>query len=66
MGGVCRKWSRALLPTLSPPGAVRRVIDGRDLLPLLLGEVPHSEHEFLLHYCESFLHAARWHERDRE
>ncbi|XP_045712111.1 arylsulfatase L isoform X1 [Phyllostomus hastatus] len=42
-----------------------RVIDGRDLLPLLLGTAPHSEHEFLLHYCETFLHAARWHQRDR-
>ncbi|XP_047392366.1 arylsulfatase L isoform X2 [Sciurus carolinensis] len=42
-----------------------RVIDGRDLWPLLLGAAPHSEHEFLLHYCERFLHAARWHQRDR-
>uniref|UniRef100_A0A480U8A7 Arylsulfatase E isoform X2 n=1 Tax=Sus scrofa TaxID=9823 RepID=A0A480U8A7_PIG len=43
-----------------------RVIDGRDLLPLLLGTVQHSDHEFLMHYCERFLHAARWHQRDRE
>nr|XP_020140586.1 LOW QUALITY PROTEIN: arylsulfatase E [Microcebus murinus] len=42
-----------------------RVIDGRDLLPLLLGTAQHSDHEFLLHYCEVFLHAARWHQRDR-
>uniref|UniRef100_A0A8D1HRK7 Arylsulfatase E (chondrodysplasia punctata 1) n=1 Tax=Sus scrofa TaxID=9823 RepID=A0A8D1HRK7_PIG len=42
-----------------------RVIDGRDLLPLLLGTVQHSDHEFLMHYCERFLHAARWHQRDR-
>ncbi|KAM5290580.1 arylsulfatase L [Glossophaga mutica] len=42
-----------------------RVIDGRDLLPLLRGTAPHSGHEFLLHYCEAFLHAARWHQRDR-
>uniref|UniRef100_A0A8C3VXM2 Arylsulfatase L n=1 Tax=Catagonus wagneri TaxID=51154 RepID=A0A8C3VXM2_9CETA len=42
-----------------------RVIDGRDLLPLLLGTAEHSDHEFLMHYCESFLHAARWHQRDR-
>ncbi|XP_039698379.1 arylsulfatase L isoform X2 [Pteropus medius] len=40
-----------------------RVIDGRGLLPLLLGTVPHSDHEFLLHYCETSLHAARWHQR---
>ncbi|XP_032123683.1 arylsulfatase E isoform X1 [Sapajus apella] len=42
-----------------------RVIDGRDLLPLLLGTAQHSDHEFLMHYCEQFLHAARWHQRDR-
>ncbi|XP_066213778.1 arylsulfatase L isoform X1 [Saccopteryx leptura] len=41
-----------------------RVIDGRDLLPLMLGATQHSDHEFLLHYCEKFLHAARWHQRD--
>ncbi|XP_008071620.1 arylsulfatase E isoform X2 [Carlito syrichta] len=41
-----------------------RVIDGRDLLPLLLGTAQHSGHEFLLHYCEKFLHAARWHQPD--
>ncbi|XP_006168769.1 arylsulfatase E isoform X1 [Tupaia chinensis] len=42
-----------------------RVIDGRDLLPILLGTARHSEHEFLLHYCETHLHAVRWHQRDR-
>ncbi|KAL1790829.1 arylsulfatase E [Sigmodon hispidus] len=42
-----------------------RAIDGRDLMPLLRGETPHSDHEFLLHYCEVFLHAARWVQRDR-
>ncbi|XP_051038639.1 arylsulfatase L [Phodopus roborovskii] len=42
-----------------------RVIDGRNLLPLLRGETQHSDHEFLLHYCEVFLHAARWVQRDR-
>uniref|UniRef100_A0A2K6FQE5 Arylsulfatase L n=1 Tax=Propithecus coquereli TaxID=379532 RepID=A0A2K6FQE5_PROCO len=42
-----------------------RVIDGWDLLPLLLGTAQHSDHEFLLHYCETALHAARWHQRDR-
>ncbi|XP_059535233.1 arylsulfatase F-like [Myotis daubentonii] len=41
-----------------------RVIDGRNLLPLLQGETQHSEHEFLFHYCSSFLHAARWHPKD--
>ena len=45
---------------------VCRVIDGRDMLPLLLGTAQHSDHEFLLHYCENFLHAVRWHQRDGE
>ncbi|XP_036883590.1 arylsulfatase D-like [Sturnira hondurensis] len=42
-----------------------RVIDGRSLLALLQGAAAHSEHEFLFHYCGKYLHAARWHERDR-
>ncbi|XP_037368647.1 arylsulfatase L [Talpa occidentalis] len=42
-----------------------RVIDGRDLLPLLLGTPHHQHHEFLMHYCENLLHAARWHQADR-
>ncbi|XP_054570721.1 arylsulfatase L [Eptesicus fuscus] len=42
-----------------------RVMDGRDLLPLMLGTTPRSDHEFLMHYCETFLHAVRWHQRDR-
>ncbi|XP_048640633.1 arylsulfatase L isoform X2 [Marmota marmota marmota] len=43
-----------------------RVIDGRDLLPLLLGTAQHSDHEVLLHYCQRFLHAARWQQRDQD
>ncbi|XP_077610862.1 arylsulfatase F [Crocuta crocuta] len=43
-----------------------RVIDGRDLMPLLQGDVQRSEHEFLFHYCGLFLHAARWHPQDSE
>uniref|UniRef100_A0A8C3W7Y3 Arylsulfatase F n=1 Tax=Catagonus wagneri TaxID=51154 RepID=A0A8C3W7Y3_9CETA len=38
-----------------------RIIDGRNLLPLLQGDVQRSEHEFLFHYCGVFLHAVRWH-----
>uniref|UniRef100_A0A8C3W231 Arylsulfatase D n=1 Tax=Catagonus wagneri TaxID=51154 RepID=A0A8C3W231_9CETA len=41
-----------------------RVIDGRNVMPLLQGEAEHSAHEFLFHYCGEFLHAARWHEKD--
>uniref|UniRef100_A0A8C0ZU90 Steryl-sulfatase n=1 Tax=Castor canadensis TaxID=51338 RepID=A0A8C0ZU90_CASCN len=42
-----------------------RPLDGHDLLPLLLGTARYSGHEFLMHYCESHLHAARWHQRER-
>ncbi|XP_008249453.1 arylsulfatase L isoform X3 [Oryctolagus cuniculus] len=42
-----------------------RVIDGRDLMPLLLGAEPHGGHEFLMHYCETHVHAVRWHQRER-
>ncbi|GAB1298582.1 Steryl-sulfatase [Apodemus speciosus] len=41
-----------------------RVIDGRDLLPLLRGETPRSAHDFLFHYCGDVLHAARWVQRE--
>ncbi|XP_053435310.1 arylsulfatase L-like isoform X2 [Nycticebus coucang] len=58
-----------IFPTLVQLGAGQvpqdRVIDGQDLLPLLLGTAPRSNHEFLLHYCETFLHAVRWHDWDR-
>uniref|UniRef100_A0A8C5LXZ0 Arylsulfatase D n=1 Tax=Leptobrachium leishanense TaxID=445787 RepID=A0A8C5LXZ0_9ANUR len=39
-----------------------RIIDGKDLLPLLqqLGTPQH--HEFMFHYCMDHLHAARWHD----
>lgn len=43
-----------------------RVIDGRNFMPLLQGQVQESEHEFLFHYCGSFLHAARWNPRDSQ
>ncbi|XP_052025678.1 steryl-sulfatase isoform X2 [Apodemus sylvaticus] len=38
-----------------------RVIDGRDLMPLLRGHTHRSEHEFLFHYCGAYLNAVRWH-----
>ena len=53
-------------PESAPLAPNCRVVDGRDLLALLQGTARHSDHEFLMHYCESFLHAARWHQRDRE
>ncbi|XP_065772704.1 arylsulfatase H isoform X3 [Muntiacus reevesi] len=57
-----------IFPTLSyigggilPPG---RVIDGRNLMPLLEGRASRSEHEFLFHYCGASLHTARWYQKD--
>lgn len=38
-----------------------RVIDGRDLMPLIQGKTQHSDHEFLFHYCNAYLNAVRWH-----
>ncbi|XP_011733360.1 steryl-sulfatase isoform X1 [Macaca nemestrina] len=38
-----------------------RIIDGRDLMPLLEGKSQHSDHEFLFHYCNAYLNAVRWH-----
>ncbi|XP_032736121.1 steryl-sulfatase [Lontra canadensis] len=37
-----------------------RIIDGRDLMPLLQGKTQHSDHEFLFHYCNFYLNAVRW------
>ncbi|XP_049623763.1 arylsulfatase L [Suncus etruscus] len=55
-----------VFPTLARLGGARvpqdRVIDGRDLMPLLLGTTPDAPHEFLMHYCENRLHAVRWYE----
>lgn len=41
-----------------------RVIDGQNLLPLLVGSVQQSEHEFMFHYCGIYLHAVRWHQKN--
>ncbi|XP_039599512.1 steryl-sulfatase [Polypterus senegalus] len=41
-----------------------RVIDGQNLMPLLQGKTKRSEHEFLFHYCNSYLNAVRWHPRE--
>uniref|UniRef100_A0A8C0MVL3 Arylsulfatase family member H n=5 Tax=Canis lupus TaxID=9612 RepID=A0A8C0MVL3_CANLF len=57
-----------IYPTLSYIGGGMlpqdRVIDGRNLMPLLEGRVSHSDHEFLFHYCGVYLHTARWHQKD--
>ncbi|XP_061571765.1 steryl-sulfatase [Cololabis saira] len=39
-----------------------RAIDGHDLMDLLQNKVQRSSHEFLFHYCNSYLNAVRWHE----
>ncbi|XP_018426467.1 PREDICTED: arylsulfatase D-like isoform X1 [Nanorana parkeri] len=41
-----------------------RIIDGRDLFPLLLRQTNDSEHEFLFHYCGNHLHAVRWYQKE--
>ncbi|XP_029459548.1 arylsulfatase H-like isoform X1 [Rhinatrema bivittatum] len=41
-----------------------RIIDGQNLMPLLQRHVPHSEHEFMFHYCGTYLHAVRWHQKE--
>uniref|UniRef100_A0A8C9QCG4 Sulfatase N-terminal domain-containing protein n=1 Tax=Spermophilus dauricus TaxID=99837 RepID=A0A8C9QCG4_SPEDA len=43
-----------------------RIIDGRDLMPLLQGKSQRSEHEFLFHYCNAYLNAVRWHPPNSE
>ncbi|XP_070606975.1 arylsulfatase D-like isoform X2 [Erythrolamprus reginae] len=46
------------------PVPQERIIDGKNLIPLLLNEVQHSEHEFMFHYCGSHLHAVRWYQKE--
>nr|XP_035943867.1 steryl-sulfatase isoform X1 [Halichoerus grypus]XP_035943868.1 steryl-sulfatase isoform X1 [Halichoerus grypus] len=41
-----------------------RIIDGRDLMPLLQGKTQLSDHEFLFHYCNFYLNAVRWSPRN--
>ncbi|XP_053437134.1 arylsulfatase H [Nycticebus coucang] len=57
-----------IFPTLSYIGGgilpQDRVIDGRNLMPLLEGRMSHSDHEFLFHYCGVHLHTVRWHQKD--
>uniref|UniRef100_A0A2K5XHC4 Arylsulfatase family member H n=1 Tax=Mandrillus leucophaeus TaxID=9568 RepID=A0A2K5XHC4_MANLE len=43
---------------------IYKVIDGRNLMPLLEGRASHSDHEFLFHYCGVYLHTVRWHQKD--
>uniref|UniRef100_F6UW23 Sulfatase N-terminal domain-containing protein n=2 Tax=Ornithorhynchus anatinus TaxID=9258 RepID=F6UW23_ORNAN len=57
-----------ILPTVASLGGGTlprdRVMDGQNLIPLLQGTTQRSDHEFLFHYCETYLHAVRWHHRE--
>ncbi|CAH1253157.1 STS [Branchiostoma lanceolatum] len=46
------------LAQLKTPGD--RVIDGRDLMPLLTESKNVTDHRFFVHYCGSVIHAARY------
>ncbi|KAI8522098.1 hypothetical protein Bbelb_018520 [Branchiostoma belcheri] len=46
------------LAQLKTPGD--RVVDGRDLMPLLTGSRNVTDRQFLMHYCGSRIHAARY------
>ena len=37
-----------------------RPIDGKDILNVLKGDVQKSPHEFMFHYCDDIIHAARY------
>ncbi|XP_066269119.1 steryl-sulfatase-like isoform X2 [Branchiostoma lanceolatum] len=49
---------------LQAPLPLDRVIDGRNILPLLGGAKQPSPHDFLFHYCGEYLHAVRYRPRD--
>lgn len=39
-----------------------RLIDGKNILPLLKGHVQNSPHDFMFHYCGTYLHGVRFNE----
>lgn len=43
-----------------------RIIDGKNLLPLLTNEEQHSPHEFIFHYCGNQIHAVRYHPKESD
>ena len=54
-----------LLPTVSKLAGADvpqdRIVDGKDLLPLLTNKTQQSSHEFIFHYCGNQIHAVRYH-----
>ncbi|KAJ7328572.1 hypothetical protein OS493_024492 [Desmophyllum pertusum] len=43
-----------------------RVVDGKDLLPLLTNQTQQSSHEFIFHYCGNQVHAVRYHPKNSD
>ena len=43
-----------------------RIVDGRDLLPLLTRKSKVSSHDFIFHYCGNQIHAVRFHPRNSD
>ena len=62
--------SMDLLPTISKlTGADLpddRIVDGKDLLPLLTNQTQQSSHEFIFHYCADQIHAVRYHPKNSD
>ena len=56
-----------LLPTVAGIVGVStptyKILDGKDILPLLKGEDKITPHEIMFHYCGSYLHSARYRPR---
>ena len=59
-----------LLPTVAKLTgadlAEDRVIDGKDLLPLLTNQTQQSSGEFIFHYCGNQVHAVRYHPKNSD
>ena len=43
-----------------------RVIDGKNLLPLLTNQTHESSHEFIFHYCGNQVHVVRYHPKSSD
>ena len=43
-----------------------RIIDGKDILPLLTNQTQESSHEFIFHYCGNQVHAVRYHPKNSD
>ena len=56
--------SMDLFPTVSEVVGVNapddRTIDGKSLLPLLIGETTQTEREYFIHYCSNLIYAVRF------